>query len=133
MGFKLDSRKAFLVTSSQRSSVAADGDSSGVLVSFVQDFQVHLEGKVTDLPHLGSSPKVSSCWETRPSLYPFPKSWPGHLQEEERRGREASSSLASATLKQWGLDEPPHLWWWRGWGSGVTHPQEQIIEVDTQG
>ena len=61
--------------SSQRSSVAGDGDSSGVLVSFIQDFQVHLEGKVTYLPHLGSSPVCEARGLALPASLPQILAW----------------------------------------------------------
>ena len=58
------------MTSSQSSSVAGDGASSGLLVSFLQGFQVHLEGKVTDLPHLGSSPAYEANGLALPASLP---------------------------------------------------------------
>ena len=58
------------MTSSQSSSVAGDGASSGLLVSFLQGFQVHLEGTVTDLPHLGSSPDYEANGLALPASRP---------------------------------------------------------------
>ena len=41
--------------------------------------------------------------------------------------------LPLLTLKQWGLDEPLVCDGGRGSVGSLTHPQEQISEVDTQG